>query len=54
MVIYEPITGNSTLNNIQDYPALIKFINNGGVVIKEKITVRTGRRIKIVDGKDEN
>lgn len=29
MVLYEPIIGNTSFNNILEYKDLVKFINNG-------------------------
>ena len=49
MVIYEPVIGNKSLNNIKDYPELIKFINKGGVVINQKQTANSTEKVKLAD-----
>lgn len=51
MVIYEPVINKESLNNIQDYPELIKFINQGGVVIKEKQTANSTKKVKLASEK---
>lgn len=51
MVIYEPVIGNKSENNIQDYPELIKFINQGGVVIKQKQTANSTKKVKLAGEK---
>lgn len=51
MVIYEPVIGKQSVNNIQDYPKLIEFINQGGVVIKEKQTANSTKKVKLAGEK---
>lgn len=47
MVIYEPVIGNRSINNIKDYPELIKFINKGGVVINQKLAANYTEKVKL-------
>ena len=54
MVIYEPIIGNNVLNNIVDYPELIKFINQGGVDVKQKQAASYGKKVKLASEKSRS
>ena len=52
MVLYEPIIGNNTFNNILEYPELIKFVKNTDLK-KEYEKYTTERKVKNRDGKNE-
>ena len=54
MVIYEPVIGNNMLNNILDYPELIKFINQGGVDVKQKQTDSYGQKVNLASEKSRS
>lgn len=54
MVIYEPIIGKDVLGNLLDYPELIKFINHGGVDVKEKQTASYLNKVKLASEKSRS
>lgn len=52
MVLYEPIIGNTTFNNILEYPELIKFVKNTDLK-KEYEKYTTERKVKNRDGENK-